>query len=277
LHHDYTTIGHVTVDLMADGIRRPGGGAFYSALQASRLGMSALVITQGVEEEIRGLLEPYRDELDLLVLPAPQTTTLHTTGAGGERVQRVLAWAGAMPDDILVDTGILHLAPVARETPGSWAGAAAFVGITPQGLARTWPGPGGRIELEPVGAGLAAGCDAVVLSAGERAACSALIERASLDGATVAVTAEAGANELIIAGGGNFTVEVPPLAEPRDDLGAGDVFAAAFFTALARGDGAREAAELGNAAAAVRISGRGSGAVGRLEQIESRLRSVARR
>jgi len=35
---DYTAVGHVTIDVMPDGSRRPGGGAFYAALQAARLG-----------------------------------------------------------------------------------------------------------------------------------------------------------------------------------------------------------------------------------------------
>ena len=38
LRFDYTTVGHVTADVLGDGSRRPGGSAFYSALQAARLG-----------------------------------------------------------------------------------------------------------------------------------------------------------------------------------------------------------------------------------------------
>src|SRR2546429_8874944 len=57
---DYTTVGHVTIDVLADGSRRPGGTAFYSALQASRLGLRALILTRGAVPEIERLLEPYR-------------------------------------------------------------------------------------------------------------------------------------------------------------------------------------------------------------------------
>src|ERR1700736_2439574 len=71
---DYTTVGHVTVDVMPDGSRRPGGTAFYSALQASRLGLRTLVLTRGVASEIEELLEPYRRELQLDIQPAPETT-----------------------------------------------------------------------------------------------------------------------------------------------------------------------------------------------------------
>ena len=49
---DYTTVGHVTADVLADGARRAGGSAFYSALQAARLGRRALIITQGVGADV---------------------------------------------------------------------------------------------------------------------------------------------------------------------------------------------------------------------------------
>ena len=47
LRFDYATVGHVTVDVLPDGSRRAGGAAFYSALQAARLGLRTLVITRG--------------------------------------------------------------------------------------------------------------------------------------------------------------------------------------------------------------------------------------
>ena len=119
---DYVTVGHVTVDVIAaDASRRPGGGAFYSALQAARLGLRALIVTQGSPAEIEALLAPYRDELELRILPAPATTTFATSWPGGQRSQRVLAWAGPIAGPIEVDTGILHFAPVARETPAALA------------------------------------------------------------------------------------------------------------------------------------------------------------
>ena len=36
----YVAVGHVTIDVLADGRRRPGGTALYSALQAARLGLA---------------------------------------------------------------------------------------------------------------------------------------------------------------------------------------------------------------------------------------------
>ncbi len=71
--YDYVTVGHVTCDAVEHPtgrtISQPGGTAFYSALQAARLGMRTLIVTQGVPGEIEALLAPYRDELELHVIP----------------------------------------------------------------------------------------------------------------------------------------------------------------------------------------------------------------
>jgi 1D-myo-inositol 3-kinase len=297
LHFDYTTVGHVTVDVMADGSRRVGGTAFYSGLQAARLGRRTLIITRGSAQEIEGLLEPYRGELELAILPARRTTTLHTSGSGSARRQRLLAWAGPLGDDVVVETSILHLAPVARETPGRWRGRADFVGLTPQGLVRGWADGDGEISLRgpargavqtPLDAGdgengagaedaleLAGHCDAVVLSDYERESCAQLIAAASRAGAVVAVTSGAGPNSILLPDGTVLESPVPAVEHARDDLGAGDVFAAAFFVALAERSSPRSAAEFANAAAAVRVQGAGADAIGDRRAIEMHLRAGA--
>jgi len=257
---DYVTVGHVTVDVVGpSGERRPGGGAFYSALQAARLGMRTQIVTQGRRRELEELLEPYRDEFELRVLPAERTTTLATSGMGAERRQRVLAWAGPMREPIEVDAAILHLAAVARETPTDWQGRAEFVGVTPQGLMRAWEaddrGQVSLVALDP--RDLPAQVDALVVSRRERPYCELLPTRP-----VIAVTAGRDPTMVIVPDGTAATAAVPPVERVRDDLGAGDVFAAAFFIALHGGDAPLQAAAWGNAAAAVRVSGVGAGAVG---------------
>jgi sugar/nucleoside kinase (ribokinase family) len=264
-------VGHVTVDVMPDGTRRAGGAAFYAALQAARLGMRALIITQGVASEIEALLAAHRDELELRILPAPATTTLATSGAGAERVQRVLAWAGPIEHELELDTAILHLAPVARETPGHWRGRAGFVGLTPQGMARTWPRLGAPISLAaPSEHALGVNVDAIALSMVERSSCSGLISRANAAGAVVAITDGARPCTLMLADGRTRLVEIPALEEALDDLGAGDVFAAALFSSLADGLAAETAVSFAAAAAAVRMSGRGAQAVGTRAAVQRR-------
>jgi 1D-myo-inositol 3-kinase len=294
LHYHYTTVGHVTVDVLDDGDRRPGGSAFYSALQAARLGLRTLIVTSGRREEIERLLAPYAHELDVRVHQAEHTTTLLTSGAGAHRRQRMLAWAGPIPGQLALDTDIVHLAPVARETPSSWRGHPAFVGLTPQGLARGW-GDGddvsGRhrpaasdgepepappevvsVPVEPAAVAVARRCHAIVLSQIERASCSAVIDTGRDGGATVAITAGAHPTEVFVPGRPALQLDVPALdCSPVDDLGAGDVFAAAFFIALAERHDAAYAAHLANAAAAVRMSAAGPDAIGTRALVERRL------
>jgi hypothetical protein len=292
------TVGHVTVDVIAaEHSRRPGGGAFYSALQAARLGLRALIVTQGVPPEIEALLAPYRDELELCIFPAPATTTFATSWSGGQRSQRVLDWAGPLAGPIEVDTRILHFAPVARETPAAWGGHAGFVGLTPQGLARTWDSHSGETHDADTHEGVAEGeevggeirstplpsdrdaldallphdCNAIVISEQERAACAPLLAAAATRGAVLAVTAGPGATSVELPGGEITQVQAPAVAAPRDDLGAGDVFAAAFFVALHEGLPPTRAATFANAAAAIRIEGLGADAIGGRGAIEARL------
>jgi sugar/nucleoside kinase (ribokinase family) len=273
---DYTTVGHVTVDVLADGSRRPGGSAFYSALQAARLGQRTLILTQG-SPEVERLLAPYRGEIELELLPAPETTTLATATAlatsahGVQRAQRVLAWAGPIAE-VTVDTAILHLAPVARETPRAWRGRAVFVGITPQGLARDWEArDGAMLSTRPDAEAIGDRCDALVVSEHERASCAGLISVAIEKGTVVAVTAGARPTAILMPDGREVQVAVPPVQDPREDLGAGDVFAAAFFVALAEGQPPTKAAAFANAAAAMRVSDLGTEAIGDRPAVQARL------
>lgn len=276
-HYDYVTVGHVTLDRIEDRpggtVVQPGGGAFYSALQAARLGLRALVVTQGVPEQIEGLLAPYASELDLHVIPAPHTTTLATTGSGLTRSQRVLAWAGPIVEPLHLDSSILHLAAVARETPAAWGGGSNFVGITPQGLVREWREGHATslVALDP--ATLPPRFDAAVVGERERDSCHALFRAARRAGATVAVTA--GARPTTVYPAWNeppVGVVVPSRAAARDDLGAGDVFAAAFFVGLFEDMSPTQAAVFGNAAASLRVADVGAGAIGRRVDIEAALR-----
>ncbi len=274
--YDYVTVGHVTLDLIEDRpggtVSQPGGGAFYSALQAARLGLRTLIVTQGVPAQIEELLAPYSTELDLRVIAAPHTTTLATSHSGLARSQRVLAWAGQIVEPLDLNSSILHLAAVARETPTTWSGAADFVGLTPQGLVREWRDgqTTSLVALDP--ATVPSRFDAAVIGERERACCETLFEAAQRSGATMAVTA--GAQPTAVYPAGEEPVVqavVPSTTAARDDLGAGDVFAATFFVALREGMPAAEAAVFGNAAAALRVTAVGAAAIAQRTEIEATL------
>lgn len=274
LHFDYTTVGHVTIDVLPDGSRRPGGTALYSALQASRLGLRALVLTRGVPREIESLLAPYRDEIELQIEPAPETTSLATRGMGPARSQRMLAWAGPIERRPPPDSSILHLAPVARELSHDPPAHEGFLGLTPQGLLRTWPGADREVlnaEPSPSALRIAERCAAIVISEQERKSCSALVSAASHAGSLVAITAGTDPTSLLLPGGGTLEVSVDTVEEPADDLGAGDVYASALFIALTEGMTPQVAGTFAGAAAAERMRGVGPGAIAGREAIESRL------
>jgi sugar/nucleoside kinase (ribokinase family) len=279
LHFDYTAVGHVTVDVLADGSRRPGGTAFYSAIQAARLGCRTLILTQGVTAEIEDLLAPHRDEIDLVVHPAAATTTLLTLGSGAARRQRMLAWAGPMADSVAVDTAVLHLAPVARECPARWHGPSAFVGLTPQGLVREWSASDDEVTVaasaDARAVQIARRCHAIVVSEHEHDSCRALIAGAASAGAVTVITAGAAPATILLADGRTLELDVPAVEDAGDDLGAGDVFAAAFFTMLADGAAAERAAGFANAAAAVRMGGTGAEAIGDRRAMDARLDALA--
>ncbi len=127
---------------------------------------------------------------------------------------------------------------------------------------RAWARQSSRAALDV--RRLPARCDAIVLSSAERDSCARLLGGSAMTGAApagaiVAVTDAAGPTELLLPGGERVRVPVAAIAHPRDELGAGDVFAAAFFVALADGAAPAAAATFANAAAAVRMAGDGAG------------------
>ena len=258
--YDYVVVGHVSRDVVAaTGAEQPGGTAFYAGLQAARLGLRTLVVTAGVPDEVRALLAPWRGELDVAIQPAAETTCFEASGTGFDRILRIRAWAGeiAPPAEGELDAAILHLAPIARETPAQAFGeagrSARFVGITPQGLIRRWGEDGGIAHVALEQDELPRDLDALVISATELAACGAAMDAAVDRGAVASVTAGEGGAEVITRDG----VERAPalrVVEPTDDLGAGDVYAAAFFASLANGAHPRTAMQRGQAASLHKLS-----------------------
>src|SRR5262249_38672927 len=89
---------------------------------------------------------PYRSELELQILPASETTALQSTADRARHAQRLLAWAGPMQEGIELDSSIVHLAPIARETPRRWSGSAAFIGLPARGLAGERAGGAGAMR-----------------------------------------------------------------------------------------------------------------------------------
>jgi len=116
-------IGNLTVDRVADGPPRPGGGVFHGARAAVHVGADAVVITRCAPADRAVALAP----LEALGLPvtcadASETTAFSFHYEGDHRVMRVDAvgddwtrddvdgWAG----DSLVDADWIHVAGLLR-------------------------------------------------------------------------------------------------------------------------------------------------------------------
>ena len=255
MDYDYTTLGHVTIDVLADGGEQAGGGAFYSALQAAALGLRTRIVTGGEPRTVERLLEPFAGRFELEVQPSTKTTRLATSGAGVGREQRVLEWAGALAPVARLSSEICHIAPVVQEVSGGWPRCAGFRALTPQGLVRTWDASlriGSRL-LSDGRAALGDELHAAVMNARERPLCAPLVDRALAHGAAIAVTDEGDPN-VVVQDGRVELVQPEPLEVARQDLGAGDVYAAAFFVALAGGAELADAASQANRAAHTRMS-----------------------
>jgi pfkB family carbohydrate kinase len=277
LQFDYISVGHVTVDILEDGSRRPGGTALFGALQAARLGLRSLIVTRGVPAEIEGMLAPWAGELELQVQAAEHTTTLQTRRHGAERSQRLEAWAGPIESQARLLCAILHLAPVAAELPEQWPTGGRLLGLTPQGLARSWPAGGGEvIHVEPSAAAVtqARNAYAIVISQAEEDVCGQMIQGARRAGSLIAVTAGEEPTRILPAQGDPLEIPVRRIEQPADDLGAGDCYAAALFTGLAEGRGAREAGQFAIAAAALRMLGTGPGAIAGRSEVEAAMASA---
>ena len=153
------------------------------------------------------------------------------------------------------------------------------MGLTPQGLVREWSASDDEVTVATSAVAgavpIARRCHAIVVSEHERDSCRALIAGAADAGAVTVITAGAAPATILLADGRTLELDVPAVEDARDALGAGDVFAAAFFTALADGSAAERAAGFANAAAAVRMGGTGAEAIGDRPAIDARLDALA--
>lgn len=263
---DYLVIGHICADLRPDGGYVLGGTALYSALTAARLGARVAVLTRGTYgREVAGMkipsLDPYLDNISIIVQDADMPTVFINDYRAERRVQSALHWAGRIDLNGLPphwrNAKIVHLGPIADEIdPRQGAGITnQFLGATPQGWMRTWPrSTGGQIKHVPLKlpGSLAERLDSVIVSIDEIPYTREIVNRVGERRLSVITRDAEGA--LVIAGGEK--IDLPGHnVKVVDPSGAGDVFAAAFFLkASDRTVSARNAGIYANAVAALSVS-----------------------
>ncbi|MFT3890387.1 MAG: PfkB family carbohydrate kinase [Anaerolineales bacterium] len=229
---DYLVVGHVAHDLIPGGWRL-GGTVAYSALTARALGYRVGIFTAvGAETSLDVL-----NGISLVSVESPRSTTYENIYTEHGRIQYLRAQATRLDlkqvPDVWKKASIIHLGPIASEVdsvlPEGFS--PSLVGITPQGWMRHWDEEGrvtpiqwkdSKSALQQAGA--------VVLSREDVGGDDELIEHMAGQTKILAVT-EAAAGCVLYWHGDRRRFRAPHVQEV-DATGAGDVFAAAFFTRL---------------------------------------------
>ena len=264
----YVAIGHICRDVVPGGVLL-GGTVTYSGLTAAALGWSTAVITCAQPEIDLSSLHG----IDWLRIPSENTTTFENIYWPVGRTQILHAWAGPIRSiDIPANwlrADVVHLAPVADEIDPALLDRldGALIGVTPQGWMRQWDAAGHVSPREWQHAeAILPRVDGVVFSIGDVAGDWALIEHWA-KGARVLVVTQGGDGCTVYAAGNR--VHVPARVAPEaDPTGAGDIFAAAFFTQLRSSRDAVAAARFANCIAARSVTRRGLAGVPTPEEIQ---------
>lgn len=234
---DYLAVGHVTKDLTPNGARL-GGTVTFASLTAQALGLRVGALTSAPDDVVaRKLLAPLGSLTPLAIIPSDTFTTFENVYHSGHRTQIILGRATPLTvahvSGSFRRAGIVHLAPLADEVDPALVAAfpGALVGVTPQGWMRTWDDRGRVSFRRWQGAEkVLSQVRAVVMS----------IEDVVGDEGYVDELAGLMRMLVVTRGGDGCTlfeqgerIDIPALCvEAVDPTGAGDVFAAAFFSRL---------------------------------------------
>ena len=239
---------------------RPGGAALYAAVTAHRLGLAAAILTSHAADFPIEAIPP---QIEVVSLPAPETTVFEHDVEHGRRRLRVLGAAGPLttddvPDD-WHDAAIVLLAPVLSEVDPRLAAVfgAASVGVEAQGWLRSvgadgavagyaWRPPAFLLPL----------VQALFVSAqdvrGQEAQMLEWMQRVPLG-----VITGGAAGALLYVNAERYEIRPRPVGAEADATGAGDVFAATFLVHYHRGGDPWEAAEAAACAASLAVEGEG--------------------
>jgi hypothetical protein len=249
----YLLVGALTRDLTKDGFRY-GGTVAYAGLTAMALGYDIKVLTTcAPDEPVRELLPG----ATIHILDSLTTTTFRNWDTPSGRIQQLHAAARHIQPNMVQQTfysaDIIHIAPVADECP--WKLLEVFpkgrLVASLQGWFRTWDSSG-LVYHQNVSPEQLAGFYAVVLSLED------------LDGDLAYARACAGVVPIFVVTDGHRGARLfwqgselifpAPEAQEKDPCGAGDIFAAAFFSALDQGNSPRAAIRFANRLAAFSVS-----------------------
>ncbi|NQU30409.1 MAG: ribokinase [Anaerolineae bacterium] len=266
---DYLVIGHISLDLTPAG-EQLGGTAAYAALTARALGLRVGVVTSFNPDDIS--LEAFKDIL-VCGFPSKETTSFKIDDSSTNRQLMLKGRAAQIQFEQVPKawqrTPIIHLGPIVQEIDSQLpAGfAPALLGLTPQGWLRSW-GPDGHVEPKKwtqMEASLNK-ASAAVLSIEDIWDDEEIIEEISLASRVLALTeGSAGAR---IYWNHDLRRFPAPSMDVVDPIGAGDIFAAAFFIRLHSTRDPWEAARFATRLATYSVSRRGLAGIPTEEEIQ---------
>ncbi|WP_242342532.1 PfkB family carbohydrate kinase [Anaeromyxobacter terrae] len=264
--------GLVTLDRVA-GRLVPGGSAWYAAHTFRGLGAEARVLTAAGPDYPQSALAGMESRI---AAAARTTLFVNVHAPGGGRRQRVEAAAPPLDPAALPaawrGADVLHLAPVLGEiSPRAFADAAGarIVGLGVQGLVRAVAPDGAVVQPRwSFAPAELSGVTAAFVGEDDLAGQDDLLARLAA-AVPIVVFTRGAAGCTVTARGRTFHVGVFPTREV-DPTGAGDVFAAGFLLALARGADAGDAARLGAAAASIVVEGVGGEMLPRIGEAAER-------
>ncbi len=270
------TVGHVTHDRYGEAIV-PGGSAYYGVRTHLELGAQArLVSVIGCDFACDDALAQIPRNL---VRSGATTTFTNRYSAGRTRVQYIDAIAPSVAPALCPASyrgcDFLHLAPVIGEvevTPWIEAAAPRMVGIGVQGWIKRPEGRDVVSQRWDVSSAELTKVDVACLGEEDLEDQGDLLTRLIKMVPIVALTRGREGCELFIRGR-PIRLGIHPAVEV-DPTGAGDVFAAALFGALADGVDPVVAARRAAAAASIAVEARGADALHRLGESHARAERV---
>ena len=271
---DYLVIGHLTRDLVPGG-ERLGGTVTYAGLMAHALGLRVGIVTSwGVDLPLGPL-----SEIPLVNLPAEHSTTFENIPTPEGRIQLLSHVAHNLSvnliPEIWLNSPLVHLGPVAQEVGPSLVRhfSNSFIGLTPQGWLRTWDQAGRVSACEwPEASFVLRNAGAAVISAADVEGDENRIEELASSCRVLAIT-EDGDGVRLYWNGDVRRFRAPAMHEV-DSVGAGDIFAAAFFYRLYTTRDPWEAARFATHLASISVTRPGLAGIPTAEEIQECMAEV---
>lgn len=266
---DYLLIGHITQDLTTTGINL-GGTVSYSGLTAKAMGLKVGVVTSCASDVDLSQLEG----IQVCRIDSEFSTTFENIYSKDGRIQVLHHSASTLNlssiPEVWRRTSIVHLAPVAQEVEPGLARSFpdSTLCLTPQGWLRSWDSAGHVYPGEwPEAAFVLENSNMAVLSMDDVGCDEKRIDELLSSIRILAVTE--GADGARVYWNGDLRHFQVPRTKVKDETGAGDIFAAAFFIRYEITRDPWEACRFATQLATGSVARRGLQSIPTIEEIQS--------